>query len=89
MDTLTAYLSSGHITRALEHERLAAVQRTWRESFGHPAHRDMLADHNERVREFYGRGDPGTQPGTPKQINELVDAVTGYHPTKKYTRKAS
>lgn len=86
-DTLSAYLTSGHITRALDRERVAQNERTWRESFGHPSHRLMVAAHEMAVAEFYGRGKPTTTPGTPAQLAELVDAVTGYRPAKKYSPK--
>lgn len=84
MDTLTAYLSSTHIAKSLERERLAMVQRTWRESFGHPAHRDMLQAHTKRADEFYGRTVSPLAPATPTQIAELVSAVTAYRPPKQY-----
>lgn len=84
MDTLSAYLSSGHIAKSLEAERLAMVQRTWRESFGHPAHRDMLQAHQVRADEFYGRSVSPLRPATPAQLADLVSAVTAYRPPKQY-----
>lgn len=87
MDTLTAYLSSSHIAKALERERVTQSREIWRESFGHPSHKAMLTVHDTRVAEFYGRGPAGSEPATPDVIAELVSAVMSYRPPKKYKPK--
>lgn len=71
--------------RALDRERMQLNDRAWRESFGHPTHRVMVAAHQARVNEFYGRGPTTDEPGSPAQLAELIDAVTAYRPPKKYT----
>lgn len=90
MDTLSAFIAGVTLTDH-HRQRVALSKDVWRESFGHPSHRVMVTAHETRVAEFYGRNtQPGMEPGTTKDINQLVDAVTGYRAAKTYTqRKAS
>lgn len=77
MDTLAAYLSNPHlIAKGIERDRHAQHDRAWRETFAHPAHKQMLANHEISRTQYriHLAANVNHLDGLPRRAEERADA---------------